>query len=112
MKVNIKNHEIELRFNFKSEMLFEEIRHYSFAAQNTSDWLTMFFCSTVACGGDSTCTFDEFIEYCNEDPNRLYDFIRWYSETITSINALAKFTTDDSEKKSQKKRSKKSSRES
>lgn len=103
MKVKINEKEVELKFNFKAELIYEEIAKKSFDGQTTTAWINMFYSSIVANGGDGTVGYKDYIEWLNANPDIFYEFVAWYSETMASISALTQLSTED-EKKAKGKR--------
>lgn len=86
MLININDITVDLKFNFKAEMLFEAINGTSFTAQTTTEWIQEFFCFVIASAGDGAIKFDDFLEWLNSHPEQLYEFIEWYTKEIGSIN--------------------------
>ena len=91
IKINDKN--IELKFSFRAEMLFEQINEKSFTAANTTEWIQQLFCYIIAMLGDGSVKYDEYLSWLDENPNVLYDFIEWYTTTMTNINEVRKMAT-------------------
>lgn len=87
MTINYNNKEIELRFTFRADMLFENATGVTFTGKNESEWLQYFFCTLVALTKDESMRFDEFLDWISEPQNLgiFYDFIKWYSEFHTSV---------------------------
>ena len=86
MIVNIIDKEVELKFSFKAEMLFEQINEKSFTAQTTTEWVQYFFCVLIAQLGDGALKFEDFIAWLDEHPDTLFEFMQWYTDTFTAIN--------------------------
>lgn len=99
MKINIKNQDVELKFNFKSEMYFESIQKESFTGKNTTEWILLFFCYVIAMTDDGFINYDDFIDWVSSQPVTLYDFIAWYTEEMTNISNLRIGMKEDEEKK-------------
>lgn len=80
MKINFNNREIEFKFKFRADMLFEDKRGKSFEAKSITDWVTYFWCYYIALTKDHSLTLEEFEDLLDEQPSLLYDFINWYTE--------------------------------
>ena len=80
MKINFNNKEIEFKFKFRAELLFEDKRGYSFMGRSTTDWLWFFYCYYIALTDDHDLSYDECEELLDENPRIIFDFITWYSE--------------------------------
>jgi hypothetical protein len=98
MKVKINEKEVELKFNFKTELIYEEIAKASFDGQTTTSWINLFYSAIVANGGDGVATYKEYIDWLNENPDVFYDFIAWHTETMASISSLTRLTTEAEKK--------------
>ena len=99
MKINIKNQDVELKFNFKSEMYFESIQKESFTGKNTTEWILLMFCYVIAMTDDGFISYDEFIDWVSAEPVTLYNFIAWYTEEMTNISNLRIGMKEEEEKK-------------
>lgn len=102
MKITINERDIELKFNFKSEMYFESIQKESFTGKNTTEWILLFFCYVIAMTEDGFISYDDFIDWVSTEPVTLYDFIAWYTEEMTNISNLRIGMKDEEEKKTGK----------
>lgn len=102
MKVNIHDKEIEMKFSFKGEMLFEAISGESFAAKNTTEWIQIMFCYIIAIEGDGFIKFEDFIKYLDENPDKIYEFIEWYTIQMNNINTLRKAMHEETDEEPKK----------
>lgn len=105
MFVNINDKSVELKFSFKAEMLFEQINEKTFTAQSTTEWIQYFFCIIIAELGDGALKFEDFIKILDEQPGLLFDFMEWYTTTMTNINQMRLKKVED-EKGTEKSRKK------
>ena len=90
MTITINDKSVELKFSFRAEMLFEQINDKSFTAANTTEWIQQLFCYIIAMLGDGSVKYDEYLTWLDNNPSVLYDFIEWYTTTMTSINEVRK----------------------
>ena len=90
MKVNIKGNEIELKYTMRSMILFENITDKTFNPEGVTDILTYFYCVVLASSKDYTLTFDEFIDFIDDNPNIMKEFSEWLMVSVNQNNILKK----------------------
>ena len=78
MTINFNDKEIELRFTFRADMIYENIMQKSFKAQTETEWIVYFYSTYLAITDDTDLGLDDFILKLDENPKLLYDFIQWY----------------------------------
>lgn len=88
MDIEINGRKITLKFSFRAEMLFEQINDRSFTAANTTEWIQLFFCYVICATSDGEIKFDDFIGWIDENPDKFYDFITWYTDKMQNISDL------------------------
>ena len=71
MKIKIQEKEIELKKTFRSYIIFESITDKIFAPKTMSDVVTYFYSVVLASEKDINLTFDEFIDWLDENENAL-----------------------------------------
>ena len=77
MKVEINDKEIELKYTFRAYMIFEQITDHSFTGSNLSDFITFFYSVLMASDRELAIDFDNFIEWLDENPDKLNEFTEW-----------------------------------
>lgn len=107
MNINIKDKDISLKYGFRALMCYEQINGETFAAHNISDIITFFYCIVMTSEKGINLSYDEFIDWLDENPQQLNIFSEWLNE-ISQRNASL-YPSDDTEKKDKggKKKSKK-----
>ena len=103
MEITFKDKQIELRFSFRSDILFEDATGHSFTGANETEWLQYFFCTLVAITKDESLRFDDFLDWISDNPHIFYDFVKWYTEYQTSVLELRKKADSDTTQESKKK---------
>lgn len=78
MTISFNDKEIELRFTFRADMIYENIMQKSFKAQTETEWIVYFYSTYLAITDDTDLGLDDFILKLDESPKVLYDFIQWY----------------------------------
>ena len=102
MKIKIQEKEIELKKTFRSYIIFESITDKIFAPKTMSDVVTYFYSVVLASDKDINLTFDEFIDWLDENEDALNDFEQW----LTKINEVdSQFNAKKKEKKTKEKKS-------
>lgn len=90
MKITIKDKEIELKNTLRSMIMYENIAEKSFNPETVTDIITYMYCVVVASSNDYTLTFDEFINYVDENPTIFDEFGQWLTSITSSNNAVKK----------------------
>lgn len=89
MKVRIKEQEVELRYSMRSLFMFERVANKSFNPTTIEDFCTFFYCVVCSSNKDLDLTFDEFVDYLDEDPSKMNEFAEWLSKTMQKSNFLS-----------------------
>lgn len=102
MKITINNHEVELKKTFRSYVIYESITDKIFAPKTMSDIITYFYSVVLASDRNLELTFDEFIDWLDDNEDALNDFEQW----LTKINEVdSQFQSKKKEKKTKEKKS-------
>lgn len=102
MKITINNHDVELKKSFRSYVIYESITDKIFNPKTMSDIITYFYSVVLSSDKDINLTFDEFIDWLDENENALNDFEQW----LTKINEVdSQFQSKKKEKKTKEKKS-------
>lgn len=67
MKVTIKGKEYEIRFSLRVLFKYEEVCGHPFEGKRLQELYMLMHCALLALNEDYTLTFDELIDYCDED---------------------------------------------
>ena len=102
MKITYQNQEIEIKFSFRADILFESATGHSFSGSNESEWLQYFFCSIVAITKNDALKYDDFLEWLSDNPTVFYDFLEWYTNYQKSVMELRKKPEADTEESKKK----------
>ena len=94
MKINGK--EIKLKYTFRALMIYEKIAGESFTGKGISEILIYFYSTIIASNPDITLTFDNFIDWLDENPNAINDFSNWLA-SVTMQNSYIKQNESTSE---------------
>lgn len=77
MIINIKNREVELKYTFRSMIIYEKITGESFQPKGVTEVLIYLFSTIVASSKGIDLTFEEFIDYADENPKIVNEFNEW-----------------------------------
>ena len=77
MKVVIKEQEIELKKTMRSYMMFESITDKAFAPKTLTDMVTYFYCVVMSSHKGLELTFEEFIDWLDENDGIMQQFTQW-----------------------------------
>jgi hypothetical protein len=102
MKVEIENREIELKYTFRAYMIFEQITEHSFTGSNLSDFITFFYSVLMASDRELAIDFDNFIEWLDDNPDKLNEFTEWM---IANTKKQSELSNSKKEVKDEKKES-------
>lgn len=89
MKVTIKEQEVELRYSLRSLFSYENITGQSFNPKTLEDFCTFFYCVLCSSNKDLDLTFDEFIDFLDEDPSKITAFAEWLSSVMMKNSFLS-----------------------
>ena len=89
MKVRIKEQEVELRYSMRSLFMYENITGANFNPKTLQDFATFFYCVVCSSNKDINLTFDEFVDYLDEDPSKMNEFAEWLSKTMQKNSFLS-----------------------
>ena len=67
----------ELKNTFRAHIIYEQITQKTFAPKNLTDIITFMYATVMASNPELTVTFDEFISYLDENPEKLNEFVEW-----------------------------------
>lgn len=96
MTIDFNDREIELRFTFRADMIYENIMQKSFKAQTETEWIVYFYSTYLAITDDTDLGLDDFILKLDESPKVLYDFIQWYVDFQSNNMKLIPKEKDES----------------
>lgn len=77
MTIKIKDNEITLKYTMRSMMIYERIMNTTFSPNGLTEVMVYFFSTILASSKGIDLTFDEFVDWIDENPNTLQDFNSW-----------------------------------
>lgn len=106
MIVKIKDKDIELKFSFRSLMIYENITKKSFNPESTSDILIFMFCVLISSDKDLNLDFGDFLDYVDNNPYVIVDFSEWFTGQMNKANTISPDEDEDDKKKLKTKKKK------
>lgn len=95
MKITINDKEITLKYSFRSLIIYEKIAGKNFEPKTLGDIIIYFYSSVLGSAKDITLTYDEFLDWLDENPTAISDFSSWLG-SVANVNAQMKSDTDTS----------------
>jgi hypothetical protein len=98
---NLKGEDVTIKFNLRTELIFEEGMSKSFTGINTSEWIFHMYAAVLANTNDTFIDFTEFTDWLSLPENimYLYDYIEAYTEYQKNIIELRKKAKKKNSKK-------------
>lgn len=77
MEITIKENTIKLRQSFKALMMYENITNDSFSIKGITEIITYFYCVVLASKKEIDLTYDDFLEWLDNNPQAVKEFTEW-----------------------------------
>ena len=104
MTITIRQKQVELRYSMRALFQYENITGQSFNPKTLQDFCTFFYCVLVSSNKDLDLTFDEFVDYLDEDPSKMSEFAEWLGKTMQKNTFLSGQVEKESKGKGNKKK--------
>ena len=88
MKIKIQDKEIELKYSFRSMLIYEKITDRSFSASGLYDIVMFFYATILGSAKGLILGFDDFLDIIDADPMLVTEFSEWITDVITQTNTL------------------------
>ena len=88
MEIVIKNKEVSLKYSFRALMIYENITQKSFNPKGISDVVVFFYAIVVASTKDTTLSFDDFIDWLDDNATAINEFSVWLTSIFTAQSGL------------------------
>lgn len=99
MKITINEQEYELKYTFRSLMIYESITKQSFNPTCLTDVLIFFYSCILAADKTITISFDTFMDWIDQNPYQVTEFSNWLTETFAAIKLIDENADEKEEKK-------------
>ena len=94
MTITIKGNEYNIKYTIRSMFIFEKITKKQFKIDSLIDWYVLYYCIILANNMDTTLTFDEFIDACDDDTSIVTKMESYLSEVFEQRALFAKDKDD------------------
>lgn len=103
MKIVIKEQEIELKYSFRSLMVYEQILGKTFEPKGLTEILTFMYCIIITSKKDLQFTYDEFLDLIDENPGIIKDFSEWLTGAVQRNTSMMSQNVKEEDKRTAKK---------
>ena len=106
MKIQILGREIELKATFRAYLIFENKTGKSFQQISTlGDALTFFYATILGSAKTTDISFDDFLDFIDENPNVVIEFSQWMAGSNAVIEEVSNNNVEkeDAKKKTSRK---------
>lgn len=91
MKITIKEKEIELKYSIRSLIMYENMTDKTLSVSNSlTDMIVFMYCVVISSSKDYSLTFDEFIDFLDENMDFIAQFSEWLQNNINTNNNIRK----------------------
>lgn len=90
MKITIKDKEIELKYTMRSMLMYENITDKTFMPNTMTDIVTYMYCVVLSSTKDYSLSFDDFLDYIDENVGVINEFSQWLTDIVAVHNNLKK----------------------
>lgn len=105
MKVLIKDQEITLKYGFRALVIYEEIMNETLTTPQSLKEILVLFYSIILASAKGTLqdfTWDNFMDYLDENPQLTVEFTQWLKDVLETQNNITEKHSKDVEKKTSK----------
>ena len=93
MTIKINDKEIELKQTIRSLLMYESIKGESYQPKNLNDILLYIYCVVVASSKDYSLSYDDFIDWVDDNPDELTQIVKFIQDTQQNQNNIKKNKT-------------------
>lgn len=90
MEITIKNKQVTLKYSLRAMMMYENVTGTTLNPSGLTDIITFYYCVVLSSSKDYSISFEDFIDWLDENPDSIKEFGLWLQETIKNNNQLKK----------------------
>ena len=90
MEITINNITIKLKKTFRSLIAYESAMGKTFNPTTITESIMYFYCVIISSDSDIELSFDNFMDWLDNNPNSLKEFTQWLIEQNEIENKLTK----------------------
>lgn len=99
MEITIKEQTYKVKYSIRSLFIFEQLTGKTFTLESLLDQYIFFYSMILANNPESTLTFDDFIDVCDEDFTLVTNLQKYVSDVFAKQAQLTTAGEGDSKKK-------------
>ena len=99
MTITIKDKTITLKKTFRSLIAYEQATKQSFNPSTITEIIMYFFCVVIASDMELELTYDDFMDWLDDNPTTLQEFSEWIVKQDGMESVAAKKKTTKTKKK-------------
>ena len=88
MKLEIKGTEVEIKGKMRAYLIYEQLTNKAFNPKTFTEMMLYFYSLILANAKDIHLTFEEFMDYLDENEDKLSDFYKWLAKENDMNNQL------------------------
>lgn len=89
MEITINNKKVTLKKTFRSVIAYEQATKKTFNPTTVSETIMFFYCVVIASDSELEITFDDFINWLDENETAIKEFTEW----LVKVNEIESTTT-------------------
>ena len=89
MEITINNKKVTLKKTFRSVIAYEQATKKTFNPTTVSETIMFFYCVVIASDAELEITFDDFINWLDENETAIKEFTEW----LVKVNEIESTTT-------------------
>ena len=74
MNININDKEITLKYSLRAMMMYENVTNKTLNPSGITEVVTFFYCVVLASSKDYSLSFEDFMDWLDENPDTLKEF--------------------------------------
>lgn len=90
MNITINEKEVTLKKTFRSVIAYEQAMKKPFNPNTLSETIMYFYCTVIASDSELEVTFDDFLNWLDDNPTAIKDFTEWLIKQSEIENKLTK----------------------
>lgn len=90
MEITINEKKITLKKSFRSLIAYESAMGKTFNPTTITESIMYFYCVIISSDSDIELSFDNFMDWLDDNPNSLKEFTQWLIEQNEIENKLTK----------------------
>ncbi len=90
MDITINKKKITLKYSLRAMLMYENITGGTLKPSNLSDVITFYYCVVLASSMDFSLSFENFLNWLDENPESISEFGLWLQNISFNNNKLKK----------------------